>query len=469
MRADTKALARYRYPAGALPFMRELCPTENGKPFAPVPWETTATKGIYESPVRPRVALIGLPRGYGKTEWLGRLCWYELIGRGEGTEVFCCAGDRDQARLILQRMTRIRRNSQLLAACTREYRDAIEVPATGASFRVLSADAPTSYGLQPHFVAIDELHVQPNRELWDSMYTSLVKRPDAMLVATTTAGFDTQSICYEVYQRAMGGTEPRWYCLWLEGDTADRPPWIREEDIEEARRTLPAPVFQRLHENKWVSPTGSIWSREQIERCRDINLEPQAAGRRSQRYHMGVDLGLTHDRSAAVVCHKDFKSGLIIVDAIQVWQGSQQAPVQIAAVESYIEWALHAFPNLTCSIDPWQMQATVQRLRTMRVRAVKFTNEYIARLSANLHHLLSGSVLRFFPHPMLEAELTEVMARQTPYGWRIDHAANRHDDIVISLGMAALECATSRPPSRIWTRDELEALYGPYWREVLGF
>lgn len=469
MRGDLRTLARYRYPAGALPFMRELCPTEDGRPFSPVSWEVTATRALYEAEVRPRVAVLGFPRGYGKTEYLARLCWYELICRGEGTEVFCCAGDRDQARLILQRMTRIRRVSQPLAACTKEYRDAIEVPATGASFRVLSADAPTSYGLQPHFVAIDELHVQPNRELWDAMYTSLVKRPDAMLVATTTAGFDTQSICYEVYQRAMSGTEPRWYCLWLEGDAPERPPWMREEDIEEARRTLPGPVFQRLHENKWVSPTGSIWSRDQVERCRDITLEPQAVGRRGQPYHMGVDLGLTHDRAAAAICHKDFEAGRIVVDAIQVWQGSQQAPVQIAAVESYIEWALRAFPNLHCSLDPWQLQATVQRLRTMRVRAVKFTHEYIARLSANLHHLVSGGLLRFFPHPLLEAELAEVIARQTPYGWRIDHAANRHDDVVIALGMAALECAASRPPSRFWTRDELEELYGPYWREVLGF
>jgi hypothetical protein len=467
MRADRQALARYTYPTGALAFMQELCPTEGGQPFTPTEWELEATRAIYESQVRPRVALVGLPRGYGKSEYLARLAWYELICRGEHTEIFCCAGDRDQARIIHQRMVRIRRSSQLLAACTKEYRDAIEVPATGALFTVLSADAPTSFGLQPHLVLFDELHVQPTRDLWDSMYSSLIKRPDALMIAATTAGFDFSSIGYEVYERASGGTEPRWYCLWLEGDQM-RPPWIREEDIAEARRTLPAPVFQRLHENKWVSPTGSIWSRDQVERCRDITLGPQAVGRRGQSYHMGVDLGLTHDRTAAVICHKDFEAGRVVVDAIQVWEGSQQAPVQIAAVEAYIEWALRAFPNLSCSLDPWQLQSTVQRLRTMRVQAVKFTHEYIAKLSANLHHLIAGGLLRFYPHDLLEAELAEVIARQTPYGWRIDHAANRHDDVVIAMGMAALECAASRPPGRIWTSDDLEALYGPYWRDVLG-
>jgi len=467
MRADRQALARYTYPTGALAFMRELCPTEGGHPFVPTAWELEATRAVYEGEIRPRVALIGLPRGYGKSEYLARLGWYELICRGEHTEIFCCAGDRDQARIIHQRMVRIRRASPLLAACTKEYKDAIEVPATGSLLQVISADAPTAFGLQPHLVLFDELHVQGSRALWDAMYSSLIKRPDALLIAATTAGFDFSSICYEVYEWASGGTEPRWYCLWLEGDQM-RPPWIREEDIEEARRTLPAPVFQRLHENKWVSPTGSIWSRDQVERCRDITLEPQTVGKRGQSYCMGVDLGLTHDRAAAVICHKDFEAGRVIVDALQVWEGSQQSPVQIAAVEAYIEWALRAFPNLSVSIDPWQMQATVQRLRDLRVQAVRFTNEYVARLSVNLHHLISGGLLRFYPHPLLEQEFAEVIARQTPYGWRIDHAANRHDDCVIALGMAALECAASRPPGRIWTSDDLEALYGPYWRDVLG-
>jgi hypothetical protein len=115
------------------------------------------------------------------------------------------------------------------------------------------------------------------------------------------------------------------------------------------------------------------------------------------------------------------------------------------------------------------MQATVQRLGQYRVKAVHFTNEYIAKLSSNLHHLISGRLLHFFPHPLLESELIEVVARQTPYGWRIDHAANRHDDIVIALGMAALESAAAPRPSRIWTADELERIYGKHWRVVLGF
>lgn len=159
MRADRQALARYTYPTGALAFMQELCPTEGGHPFTPTEWELEATRAIYEGQIRPRVALVGLPRGYGKSEYLARLAWYELICRGEHTEIFCCAGDRDQARIIHQRMVRIRRASPLLAACTKEYRDAIEVPATGALFTVLSADAPTSIGLQPHLVLFDELHI----------------------------------------------------------------------------------------------------------------------------------------------------------------------------------------------------------------------------------------------------------------------------------------------------------------------
>ena len=55
----------------------------------------------------------------------------------------------------------------------------IEVPRIGAIYRVLSADAPTKHGLNPHAVIFDELHAQPKRELWDVMTTGHGGPPSA--------------------------------------------------------------------------------------------------------------------------------------------------------------------------------------------------------------------------------------------------------------------------------------------------
>lgn len=49
----------------------------------------------------------------------------------------------------------------------------------------------------------DELHAQPNRELWDVLTTtSMGARRQPMLVAITTPGYDRESVCWEQHEYA---------------------------------------------------------------------------------------------------------------------------------------------------------------------------------------------------------------------------------------------------------------------------
>jgi phage terminase large subunit-like protein len=69
---------------------------------------------------------------------------------------------------------------------------------------VLSADADTKHGGNSHLALIDELHVQPNRDLVDVLQTSMARanRPQPLLVHITTADFDRESICNEKHDYA---------------------------------------------------------------------------------------------------------------------------------------------------------------------------------------------------------------------------------------------------------------------------
>jgi phage terminase large subunit-like protein len=58
-------------------------------------------------------------------------------------------------------------------ADTGTYHRSIVVPRTGSSYKVLSADVPTKHGLNPSGILFDELHAQPNRELWDTLVTAV--------------------------------------------------------------------------------------------------------------------------------------------------------------------------------------------------------------------------------------------------------------------------------------------------------
>jgi phage terminase large subunit-like protein len=66
---------------------------------------------------------------------------------------------------------------------------------------VLSSDAPLQYGLNPHLVIIDELWAHPSPELYYALTTGQLAQISPLIVSITTAGWDRDSICYQLYKR----------------------------------------------------------------------------------------------------------------------------------------------------------------------------------------------------------------------------------------------------------------------------
>lgn len=81
--------------------------------------------------------------------------------------------------------------------CTDDYKP------TNSFYQVLSAEAYTKHGLNVHAVIFDELHAQPNRELFDAMTKgSGDARTQPLYFMINTAGTDRNSICFEQHQKA---------------------------------------------------------------------------------------------------------------------------------------------------------------------------------------------------------------------------------------------------------------------------
>jgi hypothetical protein len=86
------------------------------------------------------------------------------------------------------------------------YRDAIELPKFNSVYRVLSADSASKEGYSPTTVIFDELHAQPDRELFDVFSLAMGARGKlATLIAITTAGVRADrtgkdSIAFNLYQ-----------------------------------------------------------------------------------------------------------------------------------------------------------------------------------------------------------------------------------------------------------------------------
>ena len=85
---------------------------------------------------------------------------------------------------------------------------------TNSFYQVLSAEAYSKHGFNIHGVVMDELHTQPNRKLFDVMTKgSGDARMQPLYFLITTAGTDTNSICYEVHSKAKDIIEGRKHDL----------------------------------------------------------------------------------------------------------------------------------------------------------------------------------------------------------------------------------------------------------------
>lgn len=231
-----------------------------------------------------RVALIGMARKNGKSALAASMGLSALTLGGNGSEIYSCAADRDQARIVFGTARRMVELDQEMSSMFTLYRDVIEYKDKGSVYRVLSAEAYTKEGLNPSPIVIfDEVHAQPNRELWDVMSLAGGARADSLLLGITTAGVKTQangqdSLCYSLYQygqKLVKGelVDPSFFFAWwepknAEGDHKDKQLWIESnpglgdivdiEDFESAVLRTPEAEFRTKRTNCFVS-TATAW------------------------------------------------------------------------------------------------------------------------------------------------------------------------------------------------------------------
>ena len=435
-----------RYIADRHAFRREQIVLPNGKRLAEIeePWQTEGIFGpldVKDGQGEPlyRLLYYELPRGHAKTATLAIEALTSAFLDGD-VRVYFLAGDQQQAKIGFEMLTGFLRRNEKLAKSFRVLRDAVEVPTTGARIEVLSSDAPTTYGLgglsDRLLICADELWTWPTRDLWDALFTAAPKAPHWRVLVASNAGYDTTSLAWEIRELCRTQVDPRFYLYAPDGTVAS---WIKPKDLETQRRSLPADVFQRLYENRWTEGASSLVTRAELSACIDPYWRPQLEGQFGFDYHVGLDLGLTRDRTARAVVHFDESANQVVLDSLRVWQGSRSAPVQIAEVEADLVEVNRRFRRAHFHLDPWQLAGSQQRLQgTLDVEPFNFTGDSVRKLSESLLSLIKSRQLRLFPDEELERELLRLEARQTSYGWRIDHRSSGYSDRTMALAIATL-------------------------------
>ena len=154
---------------------------------------------------RFRKAFIEIPKKNGKTQLIAGLGLYMLLAdREPGAEVYVAAADREQARILFNAAKAMIEANQKLAARLTVLRNSIvRNDDPSAFFQVLSSEAAGKHGPNIHCLIIDELHAQPNRELFETLTRGIISRRQPLILLITTAGDDDESICYEEREYAL--------------------------------------------------------------------------------------------------------------------------------------------------------------------------------------------------------------------------------------------------------------------------
>lgn len=453
-----------------------------------------------------RTAYIEIPRKNGKSTLSAGLALYLLFADGEpGAEVYSAAADTDQARIVFEEAQRMVEASPALSEHGQVYRRSIIVKSERSTYRVISADAHTKHGFNAHGIVFDELHAQPNRELWDVLNTSTGARRQPLMVMITTAGvYDPESICWEQHEYARqvldGAIEDPTYFAYIAAaddtdDWTNPVTWakanpglgetIKVDYLEaECRRAIASPAYQntfrRLHLNQWTA---------QDERWLDMNAWnsckrelPDLTGRIC---YGGLDLASTTDIAAFVLCfppqEDDEPYWLVpyfwipsdsLIERVRRDRVPYDAWLRDGLVTAtpgnvidyyYIEQTIRQlaieYDIREIAFDRWGATLLYQRMEEARQTMVQFGQGF-ASMSAPMKELLKLILSKRIAHdgnPVLRWMADNVVARQDPAGnVKPDKSKSRNKIDGIVAGIMALDRATRHTGSAYDERGILE-------------
>jgi phage terminase large subunit-like protein len=268
---------------------------------------------------RYRTCYVEIPRKNGKSTLGAGIALFLLFcDREPGAEIYSAAGDREQAAIIFELAKEMVDASPKLKQLSETFRRSITAP-RASSYKVLSADAPTKHGLNPHGVIFDELHTQPNRHLWDVLITGTGARRQPVTFVMTTAGYDRHSICWEVHDYACkvrdgiiqddsflsvifaAGESDDWRNpkTWKKANpnlgTSVKLGYLETECKQAQEQPAKENTFKRLHLNIWTEQAVRWMPMEKWDACGTPFSADELVG---EACFAGLDLASTTDIAA---------------------------------------------------------------------------------------------------------------------------------------------------------------------------
>lgn len=252
------------------------------------------------------------------------LLYTQLFDGEAAPQAYCAATTRDQAKLLFNEVKRMIKRSELLPKFLDVWRNTIEAPRTDGVIACLSRDGDSSDGINPSFLARDEMHRWTDRELADTIVESMIARDQPIDWVITTAGQDRASLAGEIRDYSenvlRGSVEDDSFFGYVAEPPADCDPldpqaWKmgnpnlgvskRLEAMERAAQKAlviqgSMPNFRRFHLNLWTEGAQS-WISRDVWDAGEAAMPFEVRRLHGRKAWVGLDLSNKVDTTAIVV------------------------------------------------------------------------------------------------------------------------------------------------------------------------
>ncbi|OBG42537.1 terminase large subunit domain-containing protein [Mycolicibacterium fortuitum] len=412
-------------------FIGEFLITPRGhgakKPFKLRTFQKEIIKGSFAPKIR--TSLISIPRANGKTMLAAGLSLAEMFVGPPSAEVLVVASDQRQANITLRYAKRMVELNPALADRVQIYADRLYLPENDATLLPLPAEPGALHGHDPSLMIVDELHVV-TEEVWEAVTSVSGKRPQSLTLAISTPADSADSVMWRLVEHGRQGTDPAFYfreylapdgcavddrAAWREANPAlsCRDPFLAEDGLEAALKTIREPVFRQLRLGQWVTGVESwlpwgAWA--DCEQQREISS--------GERVVLAFDGSASGDSTALVGCTLD---GYIWLEGIWENPGDRGWRVPREAVSTAVDLAFDRFDVVELACDPWGWRSEIEAWakRHGERRVLEWNTAAAQRMAPATDRLYQAVATKTVTHDgneQLASHIAHCVAKRTPMG-----------------------------------------------------
>ena len=275
---------------------------------------------------RFREVYIQLARKNAKSQLLFLIVSYVAFLSDEQEEIYIAGWSKDQSNLVYNETLNGVQNCAMLRGTYSDSYHTLKVFKNGSIIKALSREArKTGDGTNPSLSVVDEYHAHQTNEIVDVQKSGMIARKSPLLVYITTAGFDLNSPCFEMYNYTSDILNPDTetenddifvaiYELDKDDDVKDERNWAKAnpivatypEGMQSIRSELKIALDQPEKMRNFLTKNMNVWYEyaengymdlSKWNRCETSPSEMEAFMKGANVY-LGIDLSMTTDLTA---------------------------------------------------------------------------------------------------------------------------------------------------------------------------